>query len=159
MFKAKLSRRESGRRRMMERFKIKVVLVAVVLGMSVAPHHHCEAGNPDHDLREGTFRGNWCGSVAEFVIKKQKGEDWKFEGTVEILSNGQVDRLTVEQVQNNSLHMVRFLSGKHEGDTQVMQTHPPETLSVGGKLTVNFPTRRTFGYGARLAGFLRMPVK
>jgi len=157
MLKAKLNRRESGRRRMM-RFKIKVVLVAVVLGMSVAPQF-CEAGNPDHDLRAGTFRGNWCGSVAEFIIKNQPGEDWKFEGTVEILSTGQVDPITVQQLKNNSLHMVRSLSGKHEGQSQVMQTHPPETLSIGGIRTVNFAARRTEGYGARLAGFLRMPVK
>jgi len=40
-----------------------------------------------------------------------------------------------------------------------MQTHPPETLDIGGKLTVNFLTRRVEGHGARLGGFLRMPVK
>ena len=142
----------------MKQFIIRVVMVAVGLGSSQAAHK-CEAGNPDHDLREGTFKGNWCGSAAEFKFKKQPGEDWKFEGTVEILSTGQVDRLTVQQLENNSLHMVRFLSGKHKGETQVMQTHPPETLDLGGKLTVNFPTRRVEGFGSRLAGFLRMPVK
>ncbi len=146
----------------MKKFIMIVVMATVGFGASLTAQVS-GAGktkpNPDHDLREGTFQGNWCGSSAEFTIKKQKGEDWKFEGTVKIFSTRQVDPITIEQLGDNSLHMVRFLSGQFKGKTQVTQTHPPETFSSGNKMIVNFPTRRTFGYGARTAGFLKMPVQ
>ncbi len=92
------------------------------------------------------------------MIKRQKGQSWKFEGTVKILSTRQVDRITIEQLEDNSLYMLRYLSGQHSGKTQGMQTHPPEILSSGTRQIVNFPAKRTYGYGARLAGFLKMPV-
>jgi len=51
ILKANLNRRESGRRRMMQRFKIKVVLVAVILALSpVLGVNHTWAAEPDRNL-------------------------------------------------------------------------------------------------------------
>ncbi len=139
----------------MKRFIINVVLVAVGLGVSLAAGT-CEAA--DTDMRLGTFKGNWCGSKAEFVITKQIANR-KFQGTVEILSTKQVDTIEIQQYGDNSLQMVRYLSGEHDGKIQVTRTHPPEILSIAGKRTANFPTKSTRGLGARLAGFLRVPTQ
>ena len=140
----------------MNRSILNSVVVAAILGVSLVASN-CEAAEPT-DVRIGTFDGNWCGSRAKFTITKQIGTKKVFEGTVEIISTGQVDRINIQQKINKTLHMTRYLSGKHTGQTQVMLTHPPETKSVGNSLVVNFPAKSTFGYGARLAGFLRLPI-
>jgi hypothetical protein len=141
------------------RLKIKVVMVAAVLGMSLAPQL-CEAALPaEQDLRVGSFEGNWCGLAARFDITRKFGNTWKFEGKILIRATGQYDKITIEQLADNHLHMVRFLSGSHAGETQVTVTHPPETLFLGGVRQVNFPARRTEGFGAKLAGFLHMPAR
>lgn len=132
------------------------LLAAVALGLSLIPQTS-QAG--DIDLRNGTFRSNWCGSDARITLVRRPGDDFIFDGTVLIESTGQVDKVFVRQLEDDSLHMVRYLSGAQSGQTQVMQTHPPQLLKrEDGKTVASFNTKRTYGYGARLAGFLRMTM-
>lgn len=133
------------------------VLVAVGLGVTLTPQSSRAA---DPELRKGTFAGNWCGFTATFeVTSRTHPTKLIFEGTVTLDATGQVDKITVRQLTDGSLHITRFLSGAHAGQTQSMYTHPPETLVTGGKTVVNWPAKKTYGYGAKLAGFLRMPAK
>ena len=133
------------------------LLATVGLGLSLTPQAS-QAG--DIDLRNGTFRSNWCGFDARIQLTRRPGPDFIFDGTVTIEATGQVDKVFVRQLDDDSLHMVRYLSGSHSGQTQVMVTHPPELLKrEDGKTVANFATKKTYGYGAKLAGFLRMTMR
>lgn len=137
---------------------INLALLAVVgLGLSLTPQAS-QAG--DIDMRNGTFRSNWCGSDAKITLVRRPGSDFIFDGTVTIESTGQVDKLFARQLEDDSLYMVRYLSGANTGKTQAMQTHPPQLLKrEDGKIVANFATKKTYGDGARLAGFLRMTMR
>ena len=152
MFQANLKRRESGRGTIVKLLTSKVVLVAVVLGVSLAPRT-CEAA--EHDLRKGKFVGNWCGYDASFTIVKQNG--WKFEGTIFIKATGQTDRIKIEQFDDNHLRIVRSLSGEQTGRTQTVVTYPPETITHNGATYVNFKVKSASGYGSKPLGHLHMP--
>jgi hypothetical protein len=132
------------------------ILAAVGLGVSLTPQ---VSEAKDIDMREGTFVGNWCGLEAVFTLKASDKKKYKFEGTVFLPATRQKDKITVQQLEDYSLYLVRSLSGTHAGETQGMQTHPPERLVINGKTVVNWPAKKTYGYGAKLAGFLRMPAK
>ncbi len=132
------------------------VMFAAVLGMSLAPQNS-EAH--EHDFRVGTYVGNWCGFEARFEIKSKVGNTWDFKGKIFIRATGQYDNITVRQNADNSLRIIRHLSGAHTGTNQWVDTHPPETKFRGGTRIVNFPVERAGGYGAKVLGFLQMPVK
>lgn len=133
------------------------LLAAVGLGLSLASQAS-QAG--DIDMRDGTFRSNWCGSDARITLVRRPGPEFIFDGTVLIESTGQIDKIFARQLEDDSLYMVRYLSGKDSGQTQAMQTHPPQLLKrEDGKTVASFNTKRTYGPGARLAGFLRMTMR
>ncbi len=132
------------------------VIVATILGVSLAPQFSEAA---EHDFRVGSFEGNWCGLAARFDITTKVGNTWDFKGKVLVRATGQYDNVVIRQNADNSLRIVRHLSGAHAGTTQWVDTHPPETKFHNGKRIVNFPVRRAGGYGAKVAGFLQMPVK
>lgn len=135
------------------------LLVAVGLGVSLTPQSS-QAIDPKVKLRTGIFVGNWCGFTATFVITQTNPTSRIYEGTVTLDATSQVDKINVQQLTNGSLRITRYLSGAFTGQTQIMFTHPPEMLAAaGGKTVANWPAKKTYGYGAKLAGFLRMPVK
>ncbi len=133
-----------------------VVLVAVGLGMSLTAQTSQAA---EHDLRVGSFAGNWCGFDARFDITSKRGNTWVFDGKVLIKATGQYDRITVVQYADNHLRIVRHLTGAHSGTNQWVDTHPPETLRRGGQFLVNFVVRSAGGYGSKRLGHLHMPTK
>ena len=139
----------------MKRLIINVVMVAVGLGVSLAPRT-CEAA--ENDLRESSiFEGNWCGYDAVFKIGKKRGNTWEFDGKILIKATGQSDRIWVEQYEDNHLRIVRYLSGDHTGKTQTVETYPPETLKRNGYSYVNFKVRNAWGVGGKPQGHLHMP--
>ena len=142
----------------MNRFIIKAVMVAVGLGVSLAPLP-CHAAGDENDFRIGTFEGNWCGLPARFEITKKFGKRWLFEGKIFIKSTGQYDRIIVEQFQDNHLRMRRVLTGQHAGEFQVLETNEPETLLKGGKTQINFRVRHGSGIGTNNLGHLIMSTK
>src|SRR5262245_39603060 len=138
----------------MKRSKISLVLVAGVLGVSLAPRT-CEGA--EHDLRTGTFQGNWCGFDAQFEITKERKNDaWTFDGKILIKATGQYDKMTVVQNADNSLRIVRHLSGARSGTNQWVDTYPPETVRSNGKYYVRFTVKSAGGYGSKRLGHLQM---
>jgi hypothetical protein len=83
----------------------------------------------DADLRLGNFGSSWCGYDARFNIESRDGDSWVFHGHIEIAKTNEYDELRIEQLDNNSLHMVRYLTGGNTGQTQIVQTRPPKTLT------------------------------
>ena len=78
------------------------------------------------DFHTGKFDGLWCGYGVTFNIdSKEAGDRWVFNGTIFFPSYKQYDRLWIEQYGDNSLRMIRYLSGPGAGQTQVVQTYPP----------------------------------
>ena len=155
MFQPELKRRESGGSIIVKQSIINgVVMVAVGLGMSLTAQTSRAA---DHDMRFGTFEGNWCGFPARFELTRERGNTWVFEGKITIKATGQIDRVTVKQNRDNSLRIVRYLTGAHTGTTQWVDTYPPETLVRNDKSYVNFMVRSAGGYGSKPLGHLHMP--
>jgi hypothetical protein len=138
------------------RLKIKVVMVAAVLGVSLAPQL-CEAA--EHDLRTGSFEGNWCGMAARFDITNKIGSSWRFEGKILIIPTGQYDRITIEQFADNSLEIRRSLSGQFAGKIQTLHTERPETLLKNGRFQVNFRVHHGTGFRVKNLGHLLMPKR
>lgn len=139
-------------------------MVAVGLGLSLAAGTS-EAADPRTNIRLGDLRTNWCGFDAVLHIEKPAPNKFKgvvrtFTGTIELTKTRQVDPITIQQLEDGHLHMVRTLTGNHSGESQVTVTHRPELKRRDdGKLIVNWPARRTEGYGAKLLGFVHMTVK
>ncbi len=117
----------------------------------------CEAANPEHDLRTGTFQGNWCGFPAEFNITKKFGKTWFFEGTLFIPRTKQLDKITIEQRADNHLIIRRHLSGSRDGQYQVLVTHRPEMMRKNGVVLVNWAVSKGSGPGSNNLGHLHMP--
>src|SRR5439155_5259261 len=86
VFRVNLKRGESGRRTIVKRLMINVVMVAVGLGVSLASRTSEAA---EQDVRVGSFEGNWCGFAARFDIQKRVGDTWDFEGKILIKATGQ----------------------------------------------------------------------
>ena len=65
-----------------------------------------------------------------------------------IKQTGQFDELWVEQYQDNSLRMIRTLQGTETGQTQTVQTNPPqEKVSDDGAHYALFTSNRGYGIG------------
>src|SRR4029078_10596124 len=89
-----------------------------------------------------------------------KGVVRTFTGSLELTKTGQFDPITIKQMSDGSLYLVRTLTGAQSGKFQVMMTHRPELKRRDdGKLIVNWPARKTEGFGAKLLGFVHMTVK
>lgn len=131
-----------------------VVVVAVGLGMSLAaPTSQAH----EHDMRKGSFEGEWCGFAARFDLTAKRGTSWIFDGQIWIKATGQFDRLYVRQYADNSLYIIRYLSGVHNGKTQWVRTSAPETRWRNGRFEVVFHVLSAGGYGSKVSGHLIMP--
>lgn len=137
----------------MNLLKNTVVMVAVGLGMSLTAQTSQAA---EHDMRLGSFTGNWCGYGARFDITSKRDKGW-FEGKILIKATGQYDRITVIQHADKSLRIRRHLTGLHSGKMQWVDTYPPETLVRNGRTYVNFMVRNAGGYGSKILGHLHLP--
>jgi hypothetical protein len=134
-----------------KRFMINVVLVAVGLGVSLASRTSEAA---EHDLRVGSFEGNWCGYECRFDITERIGNKWEFKGMILIKKTGEYDKIQVKQYADNHLMILRTV--KVKGTSQRVDTHPPKTVTENGKSHVNF---RVAKGDVNNLGHLNMPVK
>jgi hypothetical protein len=137
----------------MKRFHFCLTLVAAFLVLALSPTASHAAG---YDMKLGTFTGNWCGFTAEFTVTSINSAG-DFKGTIYLPRTGQVDNMTIHQYEDNSLRIIRHLSGDRTGTNQWVDTHPPETKKSNGVRYANFPVKRAGGYGAKVLGYLRMP--
>lgn len=110
---------------------------AVATLLATSPVAHAADG----DLRLGTFDGVWCGYGATFHIERQDANSWVFHGHVSFDEHPDFDELWIEQYEDNSLRMIRYLSGEATGMTQTVQTHPPD-FQVSG---VAFTKQQSYG--------------
>ncbi len=101
------------------------------------------------DLRVGNFGYQWCNYGATFQIQSKEPDKWVFHGKILIQETGQYDRLWIEQYEDNSLRIIRYLSGAHNGETQVVQTHPPQIKLNNGKSVAEFREKAAYGVGAK----------
>jgi hypothetical protein len=99
------------------------------------------------DLHLGTFEGKWCNYPATFYVQRQDPDSWIFHGRVLIKSTQQYDQIRMEQRGDNSLYMVRYLTGDHAGKTQVVQTFSPEEFRYRDSGRLYFQFRSKIGYG------------
>ncbi|MGE0846257.1 MAG: hypothetical protein AB7L41_08300 [Flavobacteriaceae bacterium] len=90
------------------------------------------------DMKTGTFEGYWCGAPAVFEVTRQLSGQWVFEGKILIRDTGQYDTLRIEQYSDNSLQIVRRLSGGDSGKRQWVVTNPPELRKKDGRSFVRF---------------------
>jgi hypothetical protein len=100
------------------------------------------------DLHTGSFDGRWCNYDATVNIESKETGKWVFHGHILIKATGQFDELWVEQYDDNSLRMIRSLQGTETGQTQVVQTNPPqEKVDGNGAHYALFTSQRGYGIG------------
>lgn len=105
------------------------VLLAVLATVGTASTVSAAIG----DFRVGTYTGTWCGvQNVQFNITSREGNDWIFDGTIFFPGYNQYDPVRIEQYSDNSLHMVRSLTGPGAGQTQTVDTYAP-TLRDDGR--------------------------
>jgi hypothetical protein len=85
---------------------------------------------------------------AQFRVEAKRGDTWKFDGKILIHETSELDRLTIEQYENNSLYIRRYLTGALTGQRQWASMHPP-SFSQGrnGGRTAHFGSRAHGGFG------------
>ena len=119
-------------------------VAAALLLATLAPASSALAATGD--FRTGTFSGRWCGYEATFDVTDQDG--WVFTGYILIESTGQYDPLWIEQYADNSLRVIRYLQGQHNGLTQVAQTYSPyQRVASNGNLYTRFEAEQGYGIG------------
>ncbi|MGZ3711055.1 MAG: hypothetical protein ACXVBE_04830 [Bdellovibrionota bacterium] len=110
------------------------------------------------DFHVGSFTGVWCNYAANFTIKTQTRNTWKFRGEIYLPKTGQIDDITIIQKADNSLVMLRSLSGASRGRTQTVITNAPHRLVRDGHTYVTFDSKETHGTGCEgMMGYLLMP--
>ena len=118
-----------------------------------------EAGAAEGDMKTGTFEGVFCGAPAVFEVTKQLSGQWVFEGKILIRDTGQYDKLRIEQYSDNSLQIVRRLSGGDSGKRQWAVTNPPELRKKDGRTYVRFYAGTGKGVGcANLGSFSELLI-
>lgn len=100
-----------------------------------------------NDLLVGSYEGTWCNYKARFEIETREQNRWVFHGNILIHQTGQLDPLWIEQYSDNSLRIIRYLQGPRHGQTQVVQTYPPETHVRRGRTYHVFRSQSSHGYG------------
>ena len=87
---------------------MRLMLAVIAVGMvSIAP-----ARADTTDQHTGSSSGIWCGYGVTFGIdSREPGDRWVFDGTIYFANFKQYDRLWIEQYTDNSLRMIRYLSG------------------------------------------------
>lgn len=119
--------------------------LAVALSASIAMVSAASAAIGD--FRTGSFSGYWCSYDARFDIQSRDGNTWVFHGRLFLSATNQYDELWVEQYSDNSLRIIRYLSGQYQGQTQVIQTFSPEQVIIGGVVMSAFSASSTAGPG------------
>jgi hypothetical protein len=118
--------------------RILIALITLVgTSIAIAPVARAQSA----DLRLGTFGREWCGYAAAFNIESKEPDRWVFHGHVSFAHFPDVDELWIEQYEDDSLRMIRYLSGSQTGMVQTVQTHPPKFL----KNSVNFEKVTSYG--------------
>lgn len=124
--------------------RIKVLALGVVL--LAASGGASLAENRDADVRIGSYKGTWCGYPAIISIESKEKKKWVFHGSLIFPTyNNLSDELWVEQYGDDSLRMIRYLSGTQQGLTQVVQTKIPVMYNIGGVQTPHFTVERADG--------------
>lgn len=104
----------------------------------------------------GTFQGQWCdGNPVTYRVTSALGPN-AWGGRIQ---NGTtLDRLRVDQLDDGSLRVVRYLSGAHEGQTQQITTRPPAVRVFSGQTFAQFWAETGSGPSCRgVNADLRMP--
>jgi hypothetical protein len=105
------------------------------------------AGN-DADMHVGSFDATWCNYSATIDIESKESGKWIFHGHIRIRQTDQYDVLWVEQYDDNSLRMIRYLEGTESGQMQTVQTNPPQEKSTeSGAHYALFTSHRGYGVG------------
>jgi hypothetical protein len=127
----------------------KLLLAVLIFGLGAASSAF--AGT---DMLIGSFAGKWCNYDARFDIETKETGRWIFRGRILIHETGQYDPVWIEQYDDDSLRIIRYLQGANLGQTQVVQTHPPQT-----NLNNNvFYSQQGYGYGCEgTSSFLITP--
>ncbi len=99
------------------------------------------------NIRIGTMGAIWCNYKAKIHLDTRQGGEWIFEGRIHIEQTGQVDRVWVKQYEDNSLRIVRYLSGEYAGRRQIVETHAPERYSEGGRYVQRWKKSASSGPG------------
>lgn len=102
---------------------MKTIVATFALAIAAGQAH---AANGDFKL--GTFGTMFCGAPASFEVTARRNQDWEFDGKIAIRDTGEYDQLFVKQMNDNSLVIVRYLSGRHTGQQQQVRTSPPKFL-------------------------------
>jgi hypothetical protein len=101
----------------------------------------------DSDMHLGSFDTLWCNYHARIDVQSQDPGTWVFRGKILIFSTGQYDPVWIEQYQDLSLRVIRYLQGPMLGETQVVQTHPPEEVFLSSGRRFLFRGKRGYGFG------------
>ncbi|WP_375449393.1 hypothetical protein [uncultured Devosia sp.] len=100
----------------------------------------------DSDLKTGQYEGTWCGYSAVFDIAVKERRRWVFHGKIVFPTyDNLADELWIEQYEDQSLRMIRYLSGTQEGWTQVIQTFAPEMHGSEAGYAPTFTVERANG--------------
>lgn len=123
------------------------LVVAAVCSTTLLLNPGVAAADGVTDMRLGNFFAIWCNYDAHLNVESRDGDSWVFHGHIQIDRTGQVDELFVEQYEDNSLRIVRYLSGPEAGQVQTIQTHPPQVKMIGGRQTAEFDSKNSYGVG------------
>ena len=104
------------------------------------------------DMKAGSWGGVFCGAPATYEVQPDTSGEWVFEGKIEIRDTGEYDRLTVKQYSDNSLRIMRYLSGENTGKKQWARTGPPKFSKKDGKRCATFSANTGNGFGCHNTG-------
>lgn len=127
---------------------MKTIVATFALAIAAGQAH---AANGDFKL--GTFGTMFCGAPATFEVTARRNQDWEFDGKIAIRDTREYDQLFVKQMNDNSLVIVRYLSGRHTGQQQQVRTSPPKFLrEANGQRIARFMSRGGTGVGCNNLG-------
>jgi len=70
------------------------------------------------DIKVGTWVGFFCAAPASFEVQSDKG-GWVFEGRILVRDTGEYDRMSIKQFNDNSIGIMRFLSGDNTTPSRI----------------------------------------
>ena len=106
------------------------------------------------DMRIGSFSGGWSGFPVRYDVTNRVDNTWVFNGRIAIADY--YDHIQITQYADNSLLIVRYLSGQYSGLTQNLRTAPPQPRFRDGVLYSQFYGRAS-GYHNVGVGDLWIP--
>ena len=104
------------------------------------------------DMTVGTFGSQFCGAPATFEVRAKASDSWEFEGEILIRDTGEHDALRITQNDDNSLRIVRYLSGDNTGKRQTVRTSPPKFVVKDGTKFAAFRAYKGSGVGCNNQG-------